>query len=310
MPVTSNIVVTFSEPIQRGSGSIILRDGIGNTLEWYDAASSSRLSINGNVLTIDPSTNLPPGISITLEITTGSLRDLTGNGVALSDSYGFSTVVNASDPRWSGTLGNDQFSVPAGALVADGLAGIDTLVFAQTRAAYTVQATLTGFNVVASNGSSNTQTTHVERLQFADPAPSANGHWALDFAGDGHAGTVAKILGAVFGPDSIHNAGYFGIGLKLMDDGMAYEPLMQLALDAAIGAGASNGAVVTLLYTNVVGVAPQPADLAYFVGLLDSHAFTPATLGILAADHSLNLGHIDLVGLAQTGIAYIPYAGG
>ena len=184
-------------------------------------------------------------------------------------------------------------------------------MFAQTRAAYTVQATLTGFNVVASNGSSNTQTTHVERLQFADPALSANGHLALDLAGDGHAGTVAKILGAVFSPSSVlGKPEYVGIGLKLMDDGMAYEPLMQLALDAAIGAGASNGAVVTLLYTNVVGVAPQPADLAYFVGLLDSHAFTPATLGILAADHSLNLGHIDLVGLAQNGIAYIPYAGG
>ena len=114
----------------------------------------------------------------------------------------------------------------------------------------------------------------------------------------------------MFGAPAVSNKSYAGIGLQLSDGGMGYGPLMQLALDAALGAGASHSAVVTLLYTNVVGVAPGPADLASFVGMLDRHEFTPATLGILAADHPLNTARIDLVGLALTGIEFIPQPGG
>lgn len=42
---------------------------------------------------------------------------------------------------------------------------------------------------------------------------------------DGHAGETAKILGAVFGAESITNQKYVGIGLSLLDDGMEYEQL-------------------------------------------------------------------------------------
>ena len=66
-----------------------------------------------------------------------------------------------------------------------------------------------------------------------------------------------------------------------------------------------NGAVVNLLYTNVVGVAPQQAELAAYTGQLDSGAYTQAGLGIYAADSSLNATHINLVGLAQTGLVYL-----
>jgi hypothetical protein len=62
--------------------------------------------------------------------------------------------------------------------------------------------------------------------------------------------------------------------------------------------------VVTLLYTNVVGVAPSAADLAFYTGLLDSKAHTPGSLGLLAAETSLNLANIDLVGLTATGLAF------
>ena len=71
-----------------------------------------------------------------------------------------------------------------------------------------------------------------------------------------------------------------------------------------MGANASHAAVVTVLYTNVAGVAPGAADLAAFVALLDNGSFTPASLGVFAAEHALNLGNIDLVGLTAEGLDF------
>lgn len=140
-------------------------------------------------------------------------------------------------------------------------------------------------------------TVDVERLRFADI------NLALDL--EGNAGTVAKILGAVFGASAVANESYAGIGMDLVDAGTAYEALVQLALDAVLGAGASNNDVVTLLYTNVIGVAPDAASLAYYTGLIDNGTYTQASIGVLAAETSYNLANIDLTGLAETGLEYL-----
>jgi hypothetical protein len=81
---------------------------------------------------------------------------------------------------------------------------------------------------------------------------------------------------------------------------------MQLAIGARLGAAADDhGAVVDLLYTNVVGHAPGADDRAHFVDLLEHGGLTAAALGVIAADTSLNQANINLVGLAQTGIDYV-----
>lgn len=122
----------------------------------------------------------------------------------------------------------------------------------------------------------------------------------------GNAGKVARTLGAVFGPDSVQNEGYAGIGLDLVDKGMGYEELMGLALQVRLGSAPSHAAVVDLLYTNVVGLAPSQAEREFYVGLLDSGAYSSASLGVLAADTPMNATNINLVGLTQTGLAYLP----
>jgi hypothetical protein len=71
----------------------------------------------------------------------------------------------------------------------------------------------------------------------------------------GNAGNVARILGAVFGKAAVANETYAGIGLYYMDGGMSYEGLMQLAINARLGGGASHRAIVGPLQTNVVGSA-------------------------------------------------------
>ncbi len=195
----------------------------------------------------------------------------------------------------SGTAGNDVFNAPSTTLQYDGLAGIDTVYFSKARAAYTLTPSDTG--VTVSDGVAAGMLSHVERLGFADGSKLA-----LDL--DGHAGQTAKILGAVFSPGAVANPAYVGIGLNLLDSGMRYDALMQLALDTALGANASHRAVVDLLYTNVVGVAPSASEAAAYVAVLDSGSLSPATLGVLAADLALNTDNIGLVGLAAVGLAF------
>ena len=142
----------------------------------------------------------------------------------------------------------------------------------------------------------------IERVQFSDQV------LALDF--NGNAGLTAKTLGAVFGPEALSNQTFAGIGLNLLDDGMRYDALMQFAINAALGADATNHtAVVDLLYENVVGVVPSAADQAFYVDLLDTGVHTVASIGIFAAETVLNQENIDLVGLSQTGLAYLPVTG-
>lgn len=138
----------------------------------------------------------------------------------------------------------------------------------------------------------------IERIKFLDTS------LALDI--NHNAGITAKTLGAVFGPASVSNQTYTGIGLNLLDDGISYEEVMQFAINSALGDGAADHAqVVDLLYENVVGVAPSAVEEAFYVELLDSGAHTISSIGIMAAETSLNQENIDLVGLSQTGLAYL-----
>jgi len=136
---------------------------------------------------------------------------------------------------------------------------------------------------------------NVEYLKFYDK------QIAIDL--DGNAGTTAKILGAVFGKESVSNKNYVGIGLNFLDTGWTYDNLAGLALDAA--GAKTNDQIVSLLWTNVIGTKPTEADKASFIALLEN-GMSAGALAQYAADTSFNITNINLVGLAQTGIEYIP----
>ena len=136
---------------------------------------------------------------------------------------------------------------------------------------------------------------NIERVSFTDKSI------AIDL--DGNAGTTTKILGAIFGKESINNKNYVGIGLHFLDAGWTYDNLCGLALDA-VGAK-TNDQIVNLLWTNVIGTKPTAADKQPFTALLEN-GMSAGALAHLAADSSFNTTNINLVGLAQTGIEYIP----
>jgi hypothetical protein len=55
----------------------------------------------------------------------------------------------------------------------------------------------------------------------------------------------------------------------------------------------------------VIGTKPTDADKQPYIALLEN-GMTAGALTRLAADTALNTTNINLVGLAQTGIEYIP----
>jgi len=198
-----------------------------------------------------------------------------------------------------GTVGNDHFLNTDAAETIDGSAGVDTFVIGANAVSSQMERSSGIIHLTyAADSSVSDALINVERIKFSDFSV------ALDVSGN--AGTTAKILGAVFGKASVANKEYAGIGLQLLDGGMSYLNLMQAAINAKLGAGASNVAVVNLLYTNVVGYAPPVGDRDFYVGLLDSGTHTQASLGVLAADTALNTVNVNLVGLANSGLEYLP----
>jgi hypothetical protein len=119
----ANISLSFSEAIQRGSGTIQLRIGsaTGTITESFDATTSSRLRISGSSLTIDPTNNLAPNTQYFLTFPSGSLIDRAGNPFARTSTYDFRTTNVVS-----GTPANDILSFTSTVDQITGLAGADT----------------------------------------------------------------------------------------------------------------------------------------------------------------------------------------
>jgi Ca2+-binding RTX toxin-like protein len=130
----SNIILTFSEAIQTGTGSISIRDGSasGIVLASYDVVNSQNLAISGNTLTINPSNDLSSNTHYFVTIDATAIQDLAGNAYAGTDAYDFTTSYNviigtSVNDNLLGTVNDDQLSGLAGNDTINGATGNDTL---------------------------------------------------------------------------------------------------------------------------------------------------------------------------------------
>lgn len=258
-------------------GGRTVDDHVGtNTLNAAAASKSVRLDLSGVTV------SLVGDQTITLSSRT-SIEHAIGGA---SDDV---LIGNSSDNRLRGNQGNDTI---------DGGLGLDTAVFSGLRFQYTItnqgpEAFRVADSVAFRDGTD--MLLSVERLKFLDSS------LAMDLSGN--AGKVVKILGAVFGSDSVTNKTYVGVGLGFVDSGMSYEALSALALSVA--GRSSSTDVCALLWRNVVGSAPSAPDIAPFVAMLDTGQMSIGSLTVLAANTTLNAVNIGLVGLSQTGVEYI-----
>jgi hypothetical protein len=235
------------------------------------------------------------------------IENLRINNLPIDRSIGTHTRVESwSEPDW--VLNGDKYTFNLSTFIKknyegkktliDGGAGLDKIYFENATSANDFKITVFADKINLTDRAGNyppVEATKVERLVFNDKSI------AIDL--NGNAGTTAKILGAVFGKDSVSNKNYVGIGLHFLDAGWTYDNLAGLALDAA--GAKTNDQIVSLLWTNVIGTKPTTADKLPLIALLEN-GMTAGALAHLAADTSFNATNINLVGLAQTGIEYIP----
>ena len=322
--VASDIVLTFSEKIQKGTGNVVLKTSAGLTIATYEVATSSNLTLKDTTLTINPTANLSFDTSYKIEIASGAFKDLFGNDLAGTSTYNFTTassiIGTATGEILNGTAfednilgygGNDTITGGLGSDLIDGGTGIDTVKFSGqfgngNLANYSIQKLINGAWTVSYIGpiiaifpppptDGSDTLTYVERIQFSDKS------FALDL--DGNAGNTAKIIGAVLGNSALKNPTYVGIGLSYLDKGMSYSDLGALALNA-VGV-TTNDAIVSTLWLNVIGSPASALDKAPFIKML-ADGMKAGDLVALASDTAFNTTNINLVGLAQTGIEYIP----
>lgn len=300
--VDSNIVVTFSESIQRGTGNIVIKGPGGATVASYDAATSTNLSLSGSTLTINPTTNLGAGTAYTVELPAGSIKDLAGNNFAGNGSYGFTTANptitgGAGNDTLSGTAqnetisggdGRDRIDGGAGNDAIDGGTGLDTAVYAGARTSFTVTKTTSGFTVTDNAGTAGTDTlTSVERIQFTD------GILAIDIGTFQTAGEAYRIYRAAFArtPDN----GGLKYWIDQMDNNgqsdqlVAHNFIVSAEFQSLYGANPTHSQLVTAMYQNVLNRAPDQSGFDYWKGLLDNNQITPEQLLINFSESNENV---------------------
>ena len=92
----ANLTLTFSEDVLAGSGHITLvNESDSSQNKVIDITDSSQVSISGNTVTIDPTTDLAAGANYHVQIDSTALRDTAGNdyaGISSSTGLNFTTV--------------------------------------------------------------------------------------------------------------------------------------------------------------------------------------------------------------------------
>lgn len=137
VPLGRNLVLTFNEAVQRGTGTLVLRTAAGTVVESYDMASNTgNVTLSGKVLTVNPTADLAANTSYVLTVAPTAVKDLAGNayaGGSLSftsqSTIGVNTGMTGTDrnDQLQGTAGNDVITPGLGIDVVNGGAGNDTV---------------------------------------------------------------------------------------------------------------------------------------------------------------------------------------
>ncbi len=212
--VASNIVLTFSEAIQKGTGTIEIHSGsaTGTLVESYDAATNTaNLSVSGNTLTINPTANLANGTQYFVVLNNGSVKDLAGNSYAGTTTYDFTTVPDTTAPTVS------TFN-PADAATGVGVASNIVLTFSEaiqkgTTGTIAIHSGSAGGAVLESYASTNTTNLSISgnTLTINPTANLAYGTQYFvtidsgavkDLAGNNYAGTTTYDFTTAAAPDT------------------------------------------------------------------------------------------------------------
>jgi len=220
--VGANIVLTFNEAVQKGTGNIVISNGNGTDTRTIPVGDA-QITVNANTVTINPTADLVPYSSYSVQMASGVIKDLAGTphaGLSNTSTLDFKTETatvgndtitgTSAVDTVNGLSGNDRISGLAGNDVLTGGEGADTLIGGQGNDSLFLTESTSAFDVVVFSGGSGTagttaraqslgldtitdlslgtNTTAVDRLHFS----------AADFgitAGNAVRGSAASVSG-------------------------------------------------------------------------------------------------------------------
>ena len=323
--VDSNIVLTFNESVvTRSGGTIELMTDYGyghQSVEVFSVSDTTRVTISGNIVTIDPANTLLPSTGYHLGFT-NALADTSVNAFSYPHGqYNFTTVAAVVEKVLSGTAGNDTLDGGGGNDVLSGNGGndsltggdgIDTAVFSSPATNFSLISNSGIFTVTDSTGSDGAdKLASIERLKFSDK------NIALDTDAANSAGGIYRLYKAAL--DRTPDLGGLGYWIAQADAGT--KDAVRMATDFTYATefktlygvqtadnymtGEDITALVTTIYENVLDRAPDAGGRDYYAGQITAKSKTVGQVLAEISDSTEN--KLAVVELIATGIEYTPW---
>lgn len=112
VPVNTDLVVTFDEAVQAGSGNITIHLLSNGSLVETIGVGSGSVSVVGSTVTINPTASLATNTDYYVNIATGGILDTVGNpfaGIADNSTWNFTTA--SAPPLVEATATNEPFAL-------------------------------------------------------------------------------------------------------------------------------------------------------------------------------------------------------
>ncbi len=96
---SANLVITFDEEVKKGVGNIFIKRLNNGTIEQTIAITDASVTVNNNVVTINPMVDLTDEMEFFVEIGAGVIQDISNNnyvGITSSSVWGFKTSLATS----------------------------------------------------------------------------------------------------------------------------------------------------------------------------------------------------------------------
>lgn len=183
-----------------------------------------------------------------------------------------------------------------------GTAGVDTYTVGGKSTEYTTTKTADEIKLTSGLVSNfEFKLADHERVVFTDKA--------IAYDAAGRAGDVYALLAAALGTSDVTKA-YTGIGIHLADAGWTNKELATalLATDTykTDAGGVSDETFIKHVYKNVMGTDATLADVTGLTNWMHGNNYSQADVLVAASELTTFETAIGLVGLATTGIEYIP----
>jgi methionine-rich copper-binding protein CopC len=114
VPLSSNLVMTFVEAIQKGSGNIVIKRSIDNSVFQIIAVTDASVTVTGLTVTINPN-DFVDTTGYYVEVAVGAFKDLAGNnfaGISAATTWNFTTADTTAPTLTSLSPADNAIGVP------------------------------------------------------------------------------------------------------------------------------------------------------------------------------------------------------